>query len=131
VAQFFHSKEKRLTPNKQTMSPVSLYANIKTSSEIGGHLKTLCLIFSYINRNRICIHILSTPLSQYQEPITVGVIYVRDAFSPLVTPDQLLGCNSLPHYKKELACRHIKLQQTANLHVFHVALSLPQGPYFI
>jgi hypothetical protein len=84
-----------------------------------------------MNPNHICIHILSTPLSQYQQPISVGVIYVRDAFSPLVTPDQLLGCNSLPHYTKELASKHIKLQQTANLHVFHFTLSLPQGPYFI
>jgi len=103
VAQFLHSQDKRVTPNKQTVTPVLLYANIKTSSEIRGHLKTLCLMYSYMNGNHIYIHILPTPLSQYQDPVTVGVIYVRNAFRPLVTPDQLLGCNSLPHYKKELA----------------------------
>jgi len=103
VAQFLHSQDKRLAPNKQTVTPVVLYANIKTSSEIRGHLKTLCLMYSYMNGNHIYIHALPTPLPQYQEPVTVGVIYVSNAFSPLVTPDQLLGCNSLPHYKKELA----------------------------
>jgi hypothetical protein len=69
-----------------------VYANIRTSSEIRGHLKTLCLIYSYMNLNHIYIHILPTPPSQYQEPITVGVIYVyvHNAFSPLLTPVQLL-----------------------------------------
>jgi len=131
VAQSLHSPDKLLTPTEQTVSPVLLYANIKTSSEIRGHLETLCLMYSYTNCNHIYIHILPTPLSQYQEPRTVGVIYVRNAFSPLVTPDQLLWCNSLPHYKKAFASNHIKLYQTANLHVLHITLSLPWGPYFI
>jgi len=81
VAQFLHSQDKRLTPNKQTVTPVLLYTNIKTSSEIRGHLKTLCLMYSYTNGNHIYIHILPTPLSQYQEPVTVGVIYVRNLTS--------------------------------------------------
>lgn len=89
------------------MSPVLLYANIKTSSEIRRHLKTLGLMYSYMNRNHIYIHILPTPLSQYQEPATVGVMYVRNAFSSFVTTDQVPWCNSLPHYKKAFASYHI------------------------